>query len=90
MTTKRKPSLKQVFNAWLKYNKKLSETHKAQRYAEQLATQCEAYSTELIEHEGNVYRISINKNRWDNNYKIQKIAEISELPANTNGKGIDD
>jgi len=40
----------------------------------------------LIEHEGNVYRISINKNRWDNNYEIKKIAEISELPTNTSGK----
>lgn len=86
MTTKRKPSLKQVFNAWLKYNRKSSEAYKAKSYVEQLATQCDAYSTELIEHEGNVYRISINKNIWNNRYEINKIAEVSELPANSSEK----
>lgn len=80
MATKRKPTLKQVFNAWLKYNKKSNEAYKAKRYVDNLATQCEAYSTELIEHEGKVYRVTINKHRWDNSYEIKKIAEASEFP----------
>lgn len=80
MTTKRKTTLKQVFNAWLKYNKKSDEVYKAKRHVEELASQCEAYSTELIEHEKNIYRITINKNRWDNSYEIKKIAEASEFP----------
>lgn len=80
MTIKRKTTLKQVFNAWLKYNKKSDEAYKAKRYVEELASHCEAYSTELIEHEKNVYRITINKNWWNNNYEIKKIAEVSELP----------
>lgn len=83
MTTKRKATLKQVFNAWLKYNKKSNEVYKAKSYVEQLAIQCEPYATELIEHEENVYRITINKNRWDNSYEIKKIAEISELPTSS-------
>jgi hypothetical protein len=86
MATKRKATLKQVFNAWLKYNKKSNEAYKSKRYVEQLAVQCEAYTTELIEHEGNVYRVTINKNRLDNNYEIKKIAEISELPVSSSEK----
>lgn len=85
MTTKRKATLKQVFNAWLKYNKKSDEAYKAKRYVEQLATRCEDYATELIEHEGNVYRVTIKGNRWNGNYEITKIAKISELPIN-NGR----
>jgi len=81
MAAKRKPTLKQVFNAWLKYNKKSNETYKAKSYVDELANQCEAYSTELIEHEGKVYRVTINKHKWDNNYEIKKIADASELPV---------
>jgi hypothetical protein len=81
MVTKRKSTLKQVFNAWLKYNKKSDEAYKAKRYVSDLANQCEPCSTELIEHEGKVYRVTIDKNRWDNNYEIKEIAKASELPV---------
>jgi hypothetical protein len=81
MVAKRKSTLKQVFNAWLKYNKKSDEAYKAKRYVNDLANQCEPYSTELIEHEGKVYRVTVNKNRWDNNYEIKEIAKASELPV---------
>jgi hypothetical protein len=87
MTVKRKPTLKQVFNAWLKYNKKTNESYKAKVHVDSLANQCEAYATELIEHEGIVYRVSINKCRWENSYEIKKIANSSELPTTSSGKG---
>ncbi len=80
MASKRKTTLKQVFNAWLKYNKKSDEAYKAKRHVNDLANQCEPYLTELIEHEGKVYRVTINKNRCDNNYEIKKIAEAFEFP----------
>ena len=82
MTTKRKVTLKQVFNAWLKYNKKSNEARDAKYHVTTLAGQCKTYSTELIEHEGNVYRVTINST-WEK-YHVEKIAKTSELP--TSGK----
>ena len=80
MVAKRKTTLKQIFKAWLSFNKKTNEAHKAKLCLVDLARKCEDYSTELIEHEGNVYRVTINNNRCPN-YQIDKIAEVSELPV---------
>jgi hypothetical protein len=80
MSNKRKPTLKQIFNAWLKYQKKSEDTYKAKVYAEKLANQVDPYATELLEHEGTVYRISITGNRWGQSYDVKEIAKASELP----------
>ena len=79
MATKRKVTLKQVFNAWLKYNKKSNEARDAKYRVTELADQCEKYSTELIEHEGAVFRVTVN-GTWDR-YQVEKIAKTSELPT---------
>lgn len=81
MATKRKATLKQVFNAWLKYNKKSDEAYKAKRYVEQLASQAENYATELITYGDAIYRVTITNHRWSDAYKIEKIAKTSELPT---------
>jgi hypothetical protein len=80
MTTKRKPTLKQVFNAWVKHQKKINEEHEAKRFLRALATEVGCYCTELIEHQGSIYRITVTDNRWGGECDVKKVAKTSELP----------
>jgi hypothetical protein len=79
MANKRKPTLKQIFNAWIKYQKKSHEKYKAEMFARDLAKQADLYATELIEYEGRVYRITITYSTWGNNYEVKQIASASEF-----------
>jgi len=80
MANKRKPTLKQIFNAWIKYQKKSNEKYNAEIFARDLAKQADLYATELIEYEGRVYRITITEGPWGNNYEVKQIASASEFP----------
>jgi hypothetical protein len=80
MTSKRKPTLKQIFNAWIKYQKKSDEKYQAEMFVRDLAKQADLHATELIEYKERVYRITITNNGWWNNYEIKQIASASELP----------
>ena len=81
MTIKRKPTLKQVFNAWLKYQKKHSEAYMAKCFVEDLAKKAAFYTTELIEHEEKIYRVTIGGGGYGNPYKVEELARTIELPV---------
>jgi len=81
MTAKRKPTLNQLFKAWLQYQKKSSEVYKLKWDIEKMAAQMPG-STELIVHEGTVYRISTTKSYAGTaKYDVEKIAEADEIKA---------
>lgn len=79
MSTKRKPTLKQLFNAWLKAKKKEIEAYRAKCTAGQLAREIDSHVTELIEHEGKLYRITVRKDSYGTDYKVAAIANTVEL-----------
>jgi hypothetical protein len=81
MTAKRKPSLKRIFVAWLNFKKKSNEASRAERVVSDLAHAAEPYVTELIEHEGIIYRVSTDSNRYGIGYQITRVCESSELPT---------
>jgi hypothetical protein len=80
MTAKRKTTLKQIFNAWIKYQKKQEETYKAKSAVQDLANKVESYTTELIEYEEEIYRLTIRKSGYCNTYDIHVVAKTTELP----------
>lgn len=79
-----KPSLRTLFNAWLKLQKKEQEIHKARKHILELATKIHSkspYETVLIDHNGFVYRVSVESTGWyGSGYTVNKIADSSELP----------
>jgi len=83
MKPKRPPTLKQLFNAWLKSQKKDAEAYKLKGYVNNLARKLDNYTTELIEYEEKIYRVTIDKNGYShsNGYKIEVIANTVELPV---------
>ena len=80
MTVKRKPTLKHIFNAWLRYQKKQAETYTAKFFLEDLARKIKADATELIEHEGKIYRVTTEARSYGCTYSVQEIAKTTELP----------
>ncbi len=82
MSTKRKPTLKQLFNAWLKTQKKETEAYRVKCAAGKLAREINSDATELIEHEGRLYRITVRKYGYGTDYKVEAIANTVELPVN--------
>ena len=81
MTTKRKPTLKQLFKAWLNYEKKSSEAFKLKWALEDLAKNT-IPGTELIVHDNVVYRITTNSSYRgcaSANYTVERIAQAEEL-----------
>jgi len=77
MTTKRKPTLKQLFTAWKKHEKKSQEIQKEKWKLESMAKEI-GCSTELISDSEYVYRITIT-NYYGTPYKVERIAEANEL-----------
>lgn len=77
MTAKRKPTLKQLFNAWKKHKKKCSETRKEEWELEVMAKEI-GCSTELINDGEHIYRITIT-NYYGSPYKVERIANADEL-----------
>jgi hypothetical protein len=79
MTTKRKPTLKQLFKAWLKHRQKSNEASRLKWDLDDLANQT-APGTELIVHDGTVYRIT-TRNTFGGriNYDVQHVAKAEEL-----------
>ena len=76
MTTKRKPSLKQLFIAWKKYQKKSDEARCLKHEVDDIASRI-LYRSELIQDGDYFYRVSA-KGRYGA-YEIMKIASIEEL-----------
>ena len=81
MSTKRKPTLKQLFNAWLKAKKKETEAYTVKCAASKLAREIDSHVTELIEHEGKLYRITVRKYGYGIDYQVEVIANTVELPV---------
>ena len=81
MSTKRKSTFKQLFNAWLKAQKKDAEAFKLKCYINNLARKLDDYTTELIEYEEKIYRVTIDSYSHSNGYKIEVIANTVELPV---------
>jgi len=83
MKHKRPPTLKQLFNAWLKSQKKDAEAYKLKCDTNKLAREIDGFTTELIEHEEKIYRITVNKNGYGygNGYKIEVVATAAEFPV---------
>ena len=81
MSTKHKSALKQLFNAWLKFQKKDAEAFKLKCYINNLARKLDSYTTELIEYEEKIYRVTIGGCSRGNEYKIEVIANTAELPV---------
>jgi len=79
MSIKREPTLKQVFNSWLKYRQKETETFKAKRVVQDLAFKITNDATELFEHQGEIYRLTIYKNSCMNTYKVEVIEKADEF-----------
>jgi len=77
MTTKRKPTLKQLFTAWKKHEKKCEETRKEKWNLESMAKEI-GCSTELINDGEYIYRITITNN-YGFPYKVERIAKANEL-----------
>lgn len=79
MTIKRKATLKQLFKAWLKYQQKNKEVMKLGWHLDNLANQTPP-GTELIVHDGTVYRITTRKTfAGRTNYEVERIAQAEEL-----------
>jgi hypothetical protein len=78
MTTKRKPTLKQLFKAWLNYEKKSNETFKLKWALEDLAKNT-IPGTELIVHDNVVYRITTTSSHRGCVYTVERIAQAEEL-----------
>jgi hypothetical protein len=80
MVSKRKPTLKQLFKEWIRYEKKKSELTKLKWELDALGNEA-ASGTELIIHEDDVYRITkTNHSRYGINYSVERIASAEELP----------
>lgn len=79
MTIKRKPTLKQLFKAWLNYEKKIRETTKLKWDLQDLANKT-TIGTELIVHDNVVYRITTSSGYANQiKYNIERIAYVKEL-----------
>ena len=81
MSTKRKPTLKQLFNAWLKAQKKETEAYAVRCAVNKLAREIDNYATELIEYEEKIYRVTINRGTIGSGYNIEIVAKTAELPV---------
>jgi len=81
MKPKRPPTLKQLFNAWLKSQKKDAEAYKLKCDINKLAREIDNYTTELIEYEEKIYRVTIDSYSHSKGYKIEVIANTVELPV---------
>jgi hypothetical protein len=77
--TQKQSTLKQVFNAWVKVQKKKLEVFGLDSKLRDVANKTDP-GTELIEHEDAIYRVSVTS-RWNGSheYSIEKIADISEV-----------
>lgn len=79
MTIKRKATLKQLFKAWLKHRQKDNEAARLKWALDDLANQTPP-GTELIVHDGTVYRITTRKTfAGRTNYEVERIAQAEEL-----------
>jgi hypothetical protein len=76
VTTKRKPTLKQLFIAWKKYQKKSDELQSIKSELDKLAEQI-SYSSELICDGDYLYRVR-SKGRYGC-YEVEKVASTEEL-----------
>jgi len=76
MTTKRKPTLKQLFTAWKKYQKKSDELRGIKSELDKLAEQI-SYSSELIRDGDYLYRVR-SKGRYGC-YEVERVASTEEL-----------
>jgi len=76
MTTKRKPTLKQLFSIWKKYQKKSDETWKIKSELDSIAGELD-YSSELIRDGDYVYRVT-SKGRYGF-YEVEQLARADEL-----------
>lgn len=79
MTSKRTPTLKQLFKAWLKYQQKSSETMRLKWSLDDLANKVQPGS-ELIVHGENIYRVTARSTFGGRvNYDIDRIATADEI-----------
>jgi muconolactone delta-isomerase len=76
MPTKRKPTLKQLFTAWKKHQKKTDELRSIKSELDKLAEQI-SYSSELIRDGDYLYRVR-SKGRYGS-YDVQQVASTEEL-----------
>jgi mRNA-degrading endonuclease RelE of RelBE toxin-antitoxin system len=76
MATNRKPTLKQLFTAWKKYQKKADELRSIKSELDKLAEQI-SYSSELIRDGDYLYRV--RSKGYYGSYEIQQVASIEEL-----------
>jgi hypothetical protein len=77
MTTKRKPTLKQLFTAWKKHEKKCNETRQEKWKLQSMAKEI-GCSTELINDGECVYRITVT-NYCSSPFTVERIANTDEL-----------
>jgi hypothetical protein len=77
MASKRKPTLKQLFIAWKKHEKKCKEIREEKWKLECMAKEV-GCSTELINDGEYVYRITVT-NYYGYPYKVERIADANEL-----------
>lgn len=79
MAAKRKPTLKQLFKAWIKCQQKNTEAMRLKWELDDLANKVEPGS-ELIVHEGKIYRITTRPTFGGRvNYDVNKIADTDEI-----------
>jgi hypothetical protein len=76
MTTKRKLTLKQLFTAWKKYQKKSDEARTLRNELDDIASRI-PYSSELIQDGDYLYRVC-SKGRYGS-YDVQQVASTEEL-----------
>jgi hypothetical protein len=76
MTTKRKTTLKQLFIAWKKYQKKSDKARKLRNEVDDIASRI-PYSSELIQDGDYLYRVCA-KGRYGA-YDVIKVASTEEL-----------
>jgi hypothetical protein len=77
MTTKRKPTLKQLFTAWKKHQKKCSEARQEKWKLEDMAREIGG-GTELVNDGEYVYRITVSVN-YGAPYTIERLVKTDEL-----------
>jgi hypothetical protein len=53
----------------------------AKCFVEDLAKKAAFYTTELIEHEEKIYRVTIGGGSYGNPYKVEELAKTIELPV---------
>lgn len=79
MAKTKKATVQQIFKQYLKVEKAKSIAREESRKLEEIAQNSSPFSG-LVQHEGNVFRVSTNGRPWPRSeIRVEQVAELPEL-----------